>query len=448
MGFIGNALEKVTSPLAGAGGALLKPVTGLAGGILSPVTGLLGGTLGNITNSIQQPIKGNFEAIPTNPNIVNFANSPQYQQANAGVNNQLGAQSNLESQLAAQQGIANQGQVFSDQQALARQLQAQASGQGPNPAAAALNQATGENIQNQSALMASQRGASRNPALLARQAAQQGGALQQNAVGQSAILQAQQQLGAQQALQNQQAAMGALANQQAAQQIANQQALSQNALANQQSLLQGIGQQNQTQAGIQNVQQQGLSGITQANADQAGKLLGGIAGGAGAALGLAQGGEVKNPKLGAVKSSDRYPSHEVMPPHLQKVAKLYYHKSFGGGSYQPQTKMAQGGGVRDQAGNVGGSGQTNSLDLGSVLKAGGKVPGRARVQGDSEKNDTVAAKLSPGEVVLPRTVMNSKDPVKAAADFVAALEKKKGKNDHQSEFKEALKKAMMGRKKQ
>lgn len=35
---------------------------------------------------------------------------------------------------------------------------------------------------------------------------------------------------------------------------------------------------------------------------------------------------------------------------------------------------------------------------------GGRVAGRASVQGNSPKNDTVPAKLSPGEIVLPRTV--------------------------------------------
>jgi hypothetical protein len=38
------------------------------------------------------------------------------------------------------------------------------------------------------------------------------------------------------------------------------------------------------------------------------------------------------------------------------------------------------------------------------FKAGGIVPGQARVAGDSPKNDTVPARLSPGEVVLPRSV--------------------------------------------
>lgn len=52
------------------------------------------------------------------------------------------------------------------------------------------------------------------------------------------------------------------------------------------------------------------------------------------------------------------------------------------------------------------------------FEAGGPVPGKAKVAGNSLKNDTVPAQLSPGEVVLPRTI--SHDPKKAKA-FVEHL---------------------------
>ncbi len=52
------------------------------------------------------------------------------------------------------------------------------------------------------------------------------------------------------------------------------------------------------------------------------------------------------------------------------------------------------------------------------FEAGGPVPGQAKVEGNSLKNDVVDAKLSPGEVVLPRTVAH--DPEKAA-QFVKHL---------------------------
>ena len=50
---------------------------------------------------------------------------------------------------------------------------------------------------------------------------------------------------------------------------------------------------------------------------------------------------------------------------------------------------------------------------------GGKVPGQAQVAGDSATNDTVHAKLSPGELVIPRSVVQ-KGP-DAIKSFAAAL---------------------------
>ena len=38
------------------------------------------------------------------------------------------------------------------------------------------------------------------------------------------------------------------------------------------------------------------------------------------------------------------------------------------------------------------------------MKLGGHVGGKAKVEGDSEENDTVPALLSPGELVIPRSV--------------------------------------------
>lgn len=53
---------------------------------------------------------------------------------------------------------------------------------------------------------------------------------------------------------------------------------------------------------------------------------------------------------------------------------------------------------------------------------GGAVKGKAQVSGDSPKNDTVDAKLSPGEIVIPRSAAD--DPDKAHR-FVAAIMDKK-----------------------
>jgi hypothetical protein len=66
------------------------------------------------------------------------------------------------------------------------------------------------------------------------------------------------------------------------------------------------------------------------------------------------------------------------------------------------------------------------------MMGGGGVPGQAKVQGDSPKNDTVPAELSPGEVVLPRSISHNPD---AAAAFVQHLLGNKKKD-----LKSALKK--------
>lgn len=62
-----------------------------------------------------------------------------------------------------------------------------------------------------------------------------------------------------------------------------------------------------------------------------------------------------------------------------------------------------------------------------IMQHGAMVPGQAKVKGDNQKNDIVDAKLSPGEIVIPRTVVNSKDAPEAAKRFVEAILAKKGK---------------------
>lgn len=267
----------------------------------------------------------------------------------AGQMNGAGGVSNLSGALASQQGLAAQ------QQATANQYQNIANGTGPNPAQAALNQSTGQNIASQAALMAGQRGAGANVGLMARQAAQQGASTQQQAVGQAATMQAQQQLAGLSGLQAQQQAIGQtnsnvsnIAAQQIAQQQAQQQALAGQAqaevsqqqaginaaqqaatnmtaqqMAQQQALAGQVntvaGQQiAQTNAGAQSqLQQQAAqqqaaqamnsnqvgmqTNINTANAGLASTqmqgqqgLLGGVLGGVGSALGLAKGGDVKH----------------------------------------------------------------------------------------------------------------------------------------------------------
>ncbi len=394
---------------------------------------------------------GTATTVPTNQNIINpYQNAAAYNQAATGTTNQLGNQQALQQSLAGQGGLQNQSSVFNQQQGLVNALQNEAAGGGPNPAQAALAQNTGANVQNQAALMAGQRGASANPALIAQMAAQQGAATQQGAVGQAATLQAQQQLAAQGQLQQQQQNMSGLATTQAGQQIGNQNALTGQSLANQQAIGGVMGQQNATQAGIQNTQQAGQNQLNNTNLSGAYGLLnqglsaigsavgipGGGGGQAGAAAGGAKGGLVEhnsiNPKLNAVPSYDRFALGGMVPPHLKTIASLYHGDSYKTPRYQEQTKMSSGG----------------LTTVGSQLKSGGHVPGQALIAGDSEKNDTVRANLSPGEFVIKKSIMESDDPVQGAAKAVADSLKKKGKDSGKQvgEFKEALKRAIAGRK--
>ncbi len=76
----------------------------------------------------------------------------------------------------------------------------------------------------------------------------------------------------------------------------------------------------------------------------------------------------------------------------------------------------------DKGGGGGGGGMMSMLPMLAMLASkGGKVPGEATVEGDSKHNDTVPTMLSPGEVVLPRTVVK-KGP-QEAAKFTAKAKK-------------------------
>lgn len=340
----------------------------------------------------------------------------------------LQQQQQLAQALAAQNGIGNQSSVFNQQQQLAQALQNQANGQGPNPAQAALNQSTGQNVATQAALMAGQRGTGANAGLESRQIAQQGAATQQAAVGQGATLQAQQQLAAQSSLQQQQANMANLATQQVGQQQQAVSGYNQAAQGEQGQVLGAIGQLNNASVGATSSMNSANEAISGVNANNSSKFVSGAINGAAGALApkpsAATGGMVgkdkigNNPKIAQVQEKDRYP-HALLPDHLKLVADVYH-----------SDKMAYGG---------------------MPLQGGGSVPGQAKIAGNSFKNDTVDAELSPDEIVLPRSVTMSEDPAKAAAEFVTKtlaekLGKKGDKGKEQNDFKEALKSAIKNRK--
>jgi len=75
---------------------------------------------------------------------------------------------------------------------------------------------------------------------------------------------------------------------------------------------------------------------------------------------------------------------------------------------QSQAATNLGAGIGGLAGSAFGA-ATGMYDGGRLdFKAGGHVPGHAPVDGDSPANDIVKAVLSPGEIVLPRTLAESK----------------------------------------
>lgn len=160
---------------------------------------ILGGP-GTMTQAPSGPIQNLSNALGTNAvaaNIQGGTNQAQLNNAYTGATNALNNQINLTNTLNPQAATA-----VGNQNMLAEQEGAMARGEGPNPAANQLAQATGANVSNQAALMAGQRGASANPALIAREAAQQGAQTQQQAAGQAATLQAEQQIAAQNNLAN------------------------------------------------------------------------------------------------------------------------------------------------------------------------------------------------------------------------------------------------------
>lgn len=306
---------------------------------------------------------------------VNFEQgySPQQmQESYRGTQQALNQQQDLVRALQQQGGLSNQSQIYG-------QLQDVVAGRGPNPAQAMLAQATGQNVAQQAALMAGQRGAGANVGLMARQAGRAGADLQQQAAQQAATMQAQQSLGALGQAQN-------LATQQAAQQIQGTQAMTQAQMNQQQVIGNYLAALNQAKAGIAEQQaagqQKGIGGV-----------LGGIgkglvaAGGPwstiGGILGGAEGGEVPDVVTSNPQESESSPLHDYM------------------------RGFAQGGAVQN-------------------MKTGGHVPGKAKHHGDSVKNDTVHAMLSPGEIVIPRSIAQGKNAPDKSAQFVAAVLAKKG----------------------
>ncbi len=341
------------------GGTVLSgPAVAGTQNAVNPASQGIAGAVGNILGT-----NNNFQA--TGANINPGTNVGQLNQAYTGTQGALNQANNLTNQL--NPGIA---QGAGSQNMLTNQLAQESVGGGPNPAQAALNQNTSANVANQAALMAGQRGAGANAGLIARQAAQQGGALQQQAVGQEATQASQQQLAAQNALQNLSA--------QQVQQGTNAVQLGNQAQQNEQNILQGANTAgNNASVSMQSNINSTNAAVASGNQDANQDLLPNI----GSALGSIGKGIV-----------DLFAGGGEVPEHMHTMAKIYHPHLYGGGEVK---------------------------NMGTRLEAGGKVPGKPMVNKDDYDNDTVDAKLSPGEVVIDLNTLKDKGKLGQMARFVA-----------------------------
>lgn len=401
---MGKLTTAATGALSGgAAGSALGPIGSLVGGGIGALAGYFGG--------------GNDDTTPKMPPIVDPVTGQQLQQAANNTQMSLQDMQAFNAAAAGQNGLGNQSSVFN-------QLQGVANGTGPNPAQAMLNQATGANVANQAALMASQRGAGANAGLIARQAAQQGANIQQQAAGQGATMQAQQALGAL-------GQMGGISGQQVAQQMGGLNMAGQTALGNQGQVLGAAGQYNNAITGGQGNVNTANQDVAKRNAEQTGGLMQGFGTAATALAGMkkkspAEPGLPETPNTvpqgtisnafnnvgmaaagGAVSSLPTTGPSSYVGKHLkgEKVPALVS----PGEHYLPPKevkKVAEG--KKD------------------VLKAGEKVPGKPKHPGNDYRNDTVSKTLKSGGLVIPNEVLQSKDPHKSAADFVRAVLAKQG----------------------
>ena len=86
-------------------------------------------------------------------------------------------------------------------------------------------------------------------------------------------------------------------------------------------------------------------------------------------------------------------------------------------------------GTISQIGQVA-SGAGGAISALAAINQGGEIPGRAKLPGDRLQNDTVPALLSPGEIVIPRSVAQAPDAPEKTAAFVAAIKAKKTTRGH------------------
>ncbi len=392
---------------------------------------------------------------PSGANITNPVTGEQLSNAYTGAQGAMTGQQDLLAALQRQNGLGNQSQVYG-------QLQGIANGTGPNPAQAMLNQATGQNVANQAALMAGQRGAGSNVGLMARQAGMQGAGIQQNAAGQAATMQANQSLNAI----NQ---AGQMANAQAGNQIGQTNANTQAQQAEQQALLGAHGNYNSAQAGSQASVNAGNAALANTSMQGQQGMIGGLLNGAGVGIKtlfgadggvvhMANGGDSSAFQGAASKfgqflqgagSTMAPQAQESVQPttpsgQLQKGSSQFAQNlvgALGSRSSAPNAGAIAGGGGSSGIANTmmpfSRGGQVPAMvspgekylspqavqqvEKGAnPMQVGETIPGKPSVGGakNSYANDTVSKTLEEGGVVVPRSATQSKNPHRASSEFV------------------------------
>lgn len=355
-----------------AAGILGMAGTGASIGSLVPGVGTLAGAAAGAAIGLGAALFDYFTSQGDDPATA-MAKAQQYDSTFRATPAQLASRNfdpTMDAALA--QGATAFGQsqnVAAQQQALADALRARAEGRGgPSVAELQLRQGFDRNAALASGLVASQRGIS--PGLAARLGANAQGTANAQAAQQAAILRAQEQ----------QAAQAALAQALAAQRSGdlNQQQLaagmfgSAGSLAGQQR---GQDLQNQMEAQRLNAQ------VAQGNQDAQLRAAG---------------------LISAENRADRDANRDMLAAGLSAAGQAGAMNAAQGGNRPVDVPLSANG---------------------EPIRAahGAMVPGRARMHGDHPKNDTVPAMLSPGEVVLPRSIVTAPDAPDRAAAFVAAL---------------------------
>lgn len=346
---------------------------------------------------------------PQQANLLNGVTVGDTQNANIYAGNTQQAQQNLLGALQGQNGLGNQNQVYN-------QLQGVENGTGPNAAQAQYQQNVQDLAKQQAGAIASQKGIS--PALQAQLISQQGSGAMQNAAAAGATNQAQQQLAALNS-------MGNLAGVQAGNQIAQTNANAATAQGQQGILQQAAANFNSALTGGQSSVNSANAGLAQQQMQAQQKITGGIGQSAGSAAGMSGGGGGGGAAAAAAANGG---SVDDLPVMQQKPSGPMSHIGqmlSGSGGGAAAAGMAQGGEVNVMLspGELELSPQAVKMvsNGANPMKVGGVVPGKPKVPGNSYKNDVVPKDVKPKSIIIPNSVMQSKDPSRGAAEFVQAV---------------------------